>query len=123
MTTPTASYAHPGNTERELIDSDAMYRKLIETGETWADLKAAHQALEDTTKSVLADLTMAYKQGSMAEAEAMARRSQQYRDHLANVALAHKAYLRAQVRYDSLRTLVELRRSEESTRRAEMGLR
>ena len=109
--------------DSSLISSDKMYTKLVEVGEAWADLKAAYHALDDSAPSVLADLTMAYKgDGSRIEAEMMARRSQQYRDHLASVAVAHKAYLRAQVRYDSLRTLVELRRSEESTRRAEMRL-
>jgi len=108
-----------------------MYRKLMETGEAWADAKAAYDALDRVSASVLADLTQAYRtpggeheaQGcTRAEAETMARRSNHYRDHLASVAVAHKAYLRAQVRYDSLRTLVELRRSEESTRRAELRL-
>ena len=42
---------------------------------------------------------------------------------LASVAAARHAWLRAQVRLDNLRILVELRRSEESTRRAEMNLR
>jgi hypothetical protein len=104
-----------------------MYRTLTEAGERWADSKAAYQALDDSSKSILADLTQTYyedgtKAGSRAAAETLALRSAQYRDHLAQVAAAHKAFLRAQVRYDSLRTLVELRRSEESTRRAEMRL-
>lgn len=116
--------------DKPLLDSDAMYRKLIEAGDAWADSKAAYQALDDATASVLADLTQSYRAGGQngvpditrAEAETMARRSQTYRDHLASVSVAHKAFLRAQVRYDSLRTLIELRRSEESSRRAEMRL-
>lgn len=110
--------------DKLLLDSDKMYKALIESGEAWADTKAAYQALDSATASVLADLTQGYRDGkdgpSRAEAETMARRSPQYRDHLASVNVANKAYLRAQVRYDSLRTLIELRRSEESTRRAEM---
>ena len=92
--------------DKALLDSDLMYRKLMEAGETWADTKAAYQALDNATASVLADLTQGYRDGkdgpSRAEAETMARR--------------------AQVRYDSLKTLIELRRSEESSRRAEMRL-
>lgn len=110
--------------DKPLLDSDTMYRKLIETGEAWADAKAAYQALDDATASVLADLTHGYRTAdtSHAAAETMAKRSQQYRDHLASVSVAHKAYLRTQVRYESLKTLIELRRSEESSRRAEMRL-
>jgi hypothetical protein len=106
------------------INADAMYKKLLEVGEAWADAKSAYQALDDATASVLADLTQSYRDAdtSRVEAETMARRCSTYRDHLASVAVANKAYLRAQVRYDSLKTLVELRRSEESTRRAEMAL-
>ena len=112
--------------DKALLDSDRMYKTLMEAGEVWADTKAAYGALDDATASVLADLTQGYRDGkdgpSRAEAETMARRSQPYRDHLASVSVAHKAYLRAQVRYDSLKTLIELRRSEESSRRAEMRL-
>ena len=118
--------------DKPLLDSDRMYAKLIEYGEAWADHKAAYQALDDATKSVLADLTQGYmdpakfttngKGLTRAEGETMALRSQPYRDHLASVSLANKAYLRAQVRYESLKTLIELRRSEESSRRAEMRI-
>jgi hypothetical protein len=108
--------------DKPLLDSDRMYAKLIEYGEAWADAKAAYQALDGATASVLADLTQGYRntETNRAEAETMARRSPQYRDHLASVSVANKAYLRSQVRYESLKTLIELRRSEESSRRAEM---
>lgn len=110
--------------DKPLIDGSAMYRSLLDAGTEWADSKAAYQALDDATKSVLADITGDYRtaETSRAEAETMALRSQKYRDHLASVAAARRDYLRAEVRYDALRTLVELRRSEESTRRAEMRL-
>jgi hypothetical protein len=36
--------------------------------------------------------------------------------------LARKAWLLSQVRYDSIKMLAELRRTQESTRRAEMRL-
>ena len=113
----------------ELIDSNKMYHALLKAGEEWADTKAAYHALDDVTASILADVTQSYRGSnagrgelSRAEAETMARFSPVYHDHLASVAVAHKAFLRAQVRYDSLKTLIELRRSEESTRRQEMRL-
>jgi len=111
--------------ERELIDSDRMYAKLLSAGNDYADKKAAYNALDAVTKSVLADKTQDYlpASSSRAEAEMRALSSREYRDHLANVADAHKAYLRAEVLYRGLQTLIELRRSEESTRRAEIGLR
>ena len=108
---------------KKLIDSDRMFHALVKAGENWSDAKAAYHLLESTTKSLLADLTK--KQGyaeSRVVAEMNALASDAYKTHLQAVGEAHRKFLLAQVRYDSLKTLVELRRSEESTRRAELQL-
>jgi hypothetical protein len=107
------------------FDPDKIYAEVTAAGEQWADRKAAYEALDDNTKSVLAEITGRYMDGkeSKTAAETRALASRDYRDHLASVAKARSEFLRAQVRYDSLRMLVELRRSQESTRRAEMNLR
>src|SRR5271154_904464 len=108
----------------DLINGDAMYRALLESGETWADTKSAYHALDSASSSVLADLTQFHRSEnvSRAEAETVARASSAYKDHLNSVAAANRAFLRAEVKYKSLQTLIELRRSEESTRRAEMKI-
>ena len=111
---------------KKLIDSDRMYHALVRAGEDWADKRSAYQLLEKNSKSILADLTKGfmndYADRSKTEAEMEALASTAYRQHLQSVCDALKAYLRSEVRYDSLKTLVELRRSEESTRRAELQL-
>ena len=107
------------------LDPDAIYREVISAGEKWADLKSAYEALDDNTKSVLADIQANFLDGgkiTKSEAEMRALASGDYKQHLASVSAARKAFLRAQVKYDSLKTLAELRRSQESTRRAEMRL-
>lgn len=108
----------------DLISSDAMYKSLLESGITWADTKSAFQALDSASSSVLADLTQFHRSAdiSRAEAETIARASSAYKDHLNSVAAANKSYLRAEVKYKSLQVLIELRRSEESSRRAELKL-
>ena len=109
-----------------MIDPDAIYTQVLVAGEKWADLKGAYEALDDNTKSVLADITANFLDGqkmTKTEAEMRALASGDYKIHLASVKKARKEYLRAQVTYDSLRMLAELRRSEESTKRAEMNLR
>jgi hypothetical protein len=58
-----------------------------------------------------------------AESEARALASKDYKDHLATKAQARKDWLHAEVKWKNCNTLVELRRSQESTRRAEMGMR
>lgn len=113
------------NDDSSYIDSNAMYHKLMEVGNAWADRKAAYTLLDATTKSVLADLTkksIVDEGRTRVSAEMVALASTAYREHLDSVAEAHRWFLKAQVRYDSLKTLVELRRSEESTRRTEMQL-
>ena len=107
------------------FDPDAIYKQVLEAGERWADLKGAYEALDDNTKSVLADITANYLDGgkmTKSEAEMRALASGDYKHHLATLSWARKAWLKAQVTYDSLKLLAELRRSEESTRRQEMRL-
>jgi len=107
-----------------MLEPEKIYVEVTSAGETWADCKAAYEALDDNTKSVLADIALGYMDGkiSKTEAELRALASKAYRDHLAEVRNARRAWLMAQVRYDSLKMLAELRRTQESTRRAEMRL-
>src|SRR5574338_1550547 len=100
------------------FNPDAIYREVTTAGEDWADKKAAYEALDDATKSVLADIQSGYMDGktSKAEAEMRALSSRAYRDHLADVSKARKARLLAQVRYESIKMLAEFRRSQESTK-------
>ena len=108
-----------------MINPDEIYREVLSAGERWADFKAAYEALDCNTKSVLADITANFLDGgkmTKSEAEMRAQASGDYKTHLASVSSARKAYLRAQVTYDSLKMLADLRRSEESTRRQEMKL-
>lgn len=102
-----------------------IFREVTAAGEEWADCKAAYEAFEDNTKSVLADITTGYMKTSKSktEAEMYALAAPDYKQHLRSLQDARRAFLRAQVKYDSLRMLAELRRSQESTKRAEMNLR
>lgn len=106
------------------FDPDTIYRELTEAGDEWADKKSAYEALDDNTKSILSDIASNYMDGkvSRAEAEMRALASGDYKHHLATVSAARKAFLKAQVKYDCLKTLAELKRSQESTRRQEMRL-
>ena len=108
-----------------MIDPDAIFTEVLAAGNDWADKKSAFEALDDNSKSVLADITGRYMEGktSRTEAERYALASKDYKEHLADVSKARKEWLIAQVRDDCLKMLSELRRSQESSRRAEMGMR
>jgi len=108
-----------------ILDPDRIYHELGVSGEDWADKKAAYQALDDLTKTVYADIMTDFIPAcpTKAEAEVRALADGKYKAHLASKSAARRAWLLAEVKYHNLQTLAELRRSQESTRRAEMGMR
>ena len=107
------------------LDADAIFAKIQTAGDDWADKKAAFCALDDMTATVKADLTTDFYTSCSSKAEASERAlaTSRYKEHLASVAGARRAWLLAEVKFKNLQLLAELRRSEESTRRAEMGMR
>lgn len=107
------------------LDPDKIRERLIEVGEEWADRKAAYCALDDNTKTVLAERTSHYLPicSSKTEAEMRALMDETYKNHLAAKADARREWLRAEVRWNTGTLWAELRRSKESTLREEMRLR
>jgi hypothetical protein len=108
-----------------MLDADTIFQRIQVAGEDWADKKAAFTALDDMSATVKADMTTDFYTTCQSKSEASERAlaSKTYKDHLASVAGARRAWLLAEVKYKNLQLLAELRRSEESTRRAEMGMR
>lgn len=97
---------------------EAIYRSLLEAGEEWVDKEAAAEILEETKKTVLAEIMRGFD-GSTAERERKALAEPAYKLHLVNMNNARKEANRARVKYDSAKVLAELRRTQESTRRVE----
>lgn len=109
------------------MDRNELTERLIRAGEEWAEANAAASLLEETRKAVWSEVAMdLLKSGaasSVAQAEKMAYASERYKDHLEGMADARKAANKARVRYDSGKTYTELLRTQEATKRAEMGMR
>lgn len=108
------------------LDPDKIFQVVSDSGARWADCKAAYEMLSDMTKTILADLTTDTITGykcSKGEAESRAYAHVRYKEHLTALAAARREWLHAEVRYKSSVMLADLRRSEESSRRAEMTLR
>ena len=96
----------------------------MEAGNDWADKKAAAELLEETKRSVLSKAKMELgKDKSDAAAETLALCSQEYREHVRSMVEARRLADRAKVLYDNLNVLMELRRSEQATRRVEAQIR
>ena len=106
-------------------DPDKIAHELSERGAAWADAEAAAQALEETRKSVLAQITVENRPEckSHTEAETQALADARYRDHVAQMVNARKAANKARVRFDTTKVWIELLRSQEATRRAEASIR
>lgn len=105
------------------LDPDRIYEALVAAGEEWADAEAAAQLLEETRKTVHAEEMRKSSASSIAGKEMEAYASEVYKRFVEGMVTARKAANKARVRYDSAKVLSELRRSQESSRRAEMGMR
>jgi ElaB/YqjD/DUF883 family membrane-anchored ribosome-binding protein len=104
------------------LDPDKVAEELSKRGKAWAELNAAYQALDDATKSVLSDIAGKQNDGSEASKERAARASQEYRDHLHALAEARTKAAIARVNYDVFQVWIDMKRSEASYTKAEMGL-
>ena len=104
------------------MDVNELYHKLTQYGNDWADKQAAYNILEDTKNAVLAKLMLKSQATSVAAREIEAKASQEFTDHVKETQEAMKAALKAKVQYESIKIWIELRRSEEATRRVEMRL-
>ena len=110
-----------------MLDPEELYAELRSRGDAWADADAAYKALDDVTKTVLAECEIEARKDeantTQAAIERAGRVAQAYRDHLMALGQARKAANRARVSYDTYGVYVELIRSKAATDRAEMNLR
>lgn len=121
MQSPTASGGRPIPWNS---DPHRLIQELIQRGEEWADLDAAASGFEETRHSVLGQMVTAFiGQGrSAVSAEHMARSSSMYQQHVAKMVEARRLANRAKVNYEAGKTFIDLARTQEATKRAEMNL-
>jgi hypothetical protein len=105
------------------FEPERIFAQLNSAGDAWADAQAAAELLEESKKSVLAELMVAQTEGTQSAKEANALASPVYKLHLTNMVSARKEANRARVRFDSMKVLAELRRTQAANRRAEINLR
>lgn len=104
------------------FDPDENAAELSLRGKAWAEHDGAFKALDDATKSILSDIA-GKCDGSEAAKEREARASDGYRSHLKNLSEARTLALIAKVNYDVYRTWIDMKRTELSYQKAEMGIR
>lgn len=105
------------------FDPDKIRERLAEVGEDWADKDAAANLLEETKKTLLAELMLSADASTKADREMKALADPAYKLHITNMVVARKEANKARVRFETGKMWAELRRSQESTRREEMRIR
>lgn len=105
------------------FDPDKVAHELSKRGIAWAESDAAYKALDDATKSILSDIAGKQNDGSEASRERAARASAEYREHLRAVSDARTKAAIARVNYDVYQSWIDMKRSEASYNKAEMGIR
>jgi hypothetical protein len=105
------------------FDPGKIYEEIIKAGDKWVDCEAAAELLEETRKTVLARLAIQSQANSVAGKEQEALAHANYETHVRKMVNAREEANRARVRYDAVRVLGEMRRTAESTRRAEAQIR
>lgn len=96
-----------------------IYHALLESGEDYADKRAAYLLLDSMTKPQLSDAFERTVGHSATEKRELMFRDSLYVEHLQSVAQARRAYFLADVRYKSMQALADAKRTEASTRRSE----
>jgi hypothetical protein len=104
------------------MNANELFHKLEEAGADWADKQAAFNVLDDTKNAVLAQLMLKSNAPSVAAREIEAKASGEYIAHVKATQDAMKAALKAKVHYESMKTWIELKRTEAANDRAAMRL-
>ena len=101
-------------------DPSELASELSKRGLEWADAEAAASSLEEAKKSLVAELSLQYPGESKASAEMKALADPAYKLHVTQMIAARKEANRALVRYRVYQVFVDLERTQESTKRAEL---
>ncbi len=100
-----------------MLDPNGIAKRLYDFGNDWADKNAAAEILEETKKTLLAQI-MQEKVGEPVSArETYALAEERYREHLETMVTARKEANKAKVRYDAEKTRIELLRTKSANER------
>ncbi len=112
------------NNENQFNPHDLANRHL-EHGNDRSDKRAAADVLEAAVKRLKAQLALKYIKdaGSVAKAELYALADDTYAQMMDQAIEARRLANRADVLFDTDKVYIDMKRSEESTRRAEMSIR
>lgn len=101
-----------------MLDPKDIHERLVTLGTEWAEENAAAELLEETKKTLIAELMNECNEKSSNAKETYALRQRRYLDHIEGMVAARKAANKSKVRYDSAKVWAELKRTEAANERA-----
>lgn len=101
-----------------MLNPDHIYQTLVAAGDEWADANAAADILEESKKTILAELMLRSEEKSSAAKETYALSHDDYKRHIKSMVEARRVANRQKVKFDGLKMLAELRRTESANMRA-----
>ena len=107
-----------------MLNPDKIIVLAGRAGADWADKEAAASILEEVKSTLLSSLAVAHIAAgdAIGTAEHKAKADQKYRSHIESMVEARKMANRARVRWINAQMYVELKRTMEASRRAEMKM-
>ncbi len=106
------------------LDADKIYERIMEAAREWVSADEESRKLHALEKVVLAEITNQEDPAlSMAERKSLALARPEYKHHLTLMVAAKTKANATLARYKAAQNLAELRRSQESSRMAEMNIR
>ena len=106
-----------------MIDPDKIYAHIMAAAKEWTVADEEARRLKELQPIVLAEIANQLPDKSMAERRSIALATPEYRHHITLMVAAKTKANATLARYKAAQNLAELRRSEESSRRAEMNIR
>jgi len=97
-----------------------IYRQLVESGDAWAEADALARQLEELRKPLLNNLKTQSAEKSDAARETEAYADSEYKQHVEAMCSARLKANKTLVKYNAMKVLAELRRTEQSNIRATM---
>lgn len=107
------------------FDPHKLAEQYLQHGADWANKNAAADLLEESRKQLRSQIALKYlgEGASVAKAEMLAEATKEYADHIRAMVEARRVSNVARVQVDADRAFIDLVRSQESSRRAEMNMR
>ena len=100
------------------LNPNEIYEKLVTAGNEWSEANYAAELLEESKKSLLAQLMTKSAAPSRVAAETKALASFAYKEHIELMVSARRDANKARVKYDSARVYSELLRTQAANERA-----